>query len=507
MAVDRKQLPRDRHQLQSLVIELSQKVDTLEALLHQVLEVKQGRKSETLSREQLTLFEAAAAAGQQPAAEEEIPDIDDDPDLRTPPASSSAPQPLRGRKLLPKHLKRERIEYDLPADKKFCNACRKPLRRFGEDSSERLEFVPAQLKVIEDVCFKYACACTIHTAQKPEQPLPKSLAGASLLAQVIVSKFCDHQPLHRQAKMFARHGLELNEQTMGDWMRDCATLLGGLYGELKRHVLASKVVGTDDTSVKVRVSGLDRTLSGRLWPYHGDRQHIGVVYDFTMDRSRAGPVNFLREFRGHLQADAYAVYDEFFKKQERGLIEVGCVAHARRHIFHALASDTRLQPVLHWIAKLYAVEQRARLCGVVGEALTRLRQRYSEPVLRRLRALLDRLHSELLPKSAAGKAVNYFLRHWNALTRFVQDGDLPIDNNHTERSIRPWAVGRRNWTFFGSKRGGETASVLASFVATCKLVKVDPFVWFHDVLKRIADHPQPRIADLLPHNWTPLQST
>ena len=228
---------------------------------------------------------------------------------------------------MPGHLKRERIVHDLEEAEKHCAVCAQDLREFGEETSERYEYIPAQLIVIEDVCKKYSCACTVKTAGKPSQPIEKSTAGASLLTQVIVAKFADHLPLHRQAKIFRRFGVELSDRTMCGWMRQCADLLDPLYKKLKDFVLASKVVGTDDTPVKVLDRKLPQTRKGRIWPYVGDRDHPAVIYDYTPTRERAGPEKFLKEFRGHLQADAYAVYDSFFTDPARGLVEVGCWAH------------------------------------------------------------------------------------------------------------------------------------------------------------------------------------
>ena len=260
-----------------------------------------------------------------------------------------------------RHLKRERIEHDLPEIEKHCAHCDQDLRRIGEEVRDRYEYIPAQVKVIEDACFTYACACTVKTAIKPSQPIEKSTAGASLLAQVIVAKYADHLPLHRQAKMFARHGVELPDQTLCGWTAQCAQLLEPLYQRLKRHVLASQVVGTDDTPVKVLDPKLAQARKGRIWPYVGDRDHVAAVYDYTPTRERAGPEEFLKNYRGHLQADAYVAYDAFFTRPERGMVEVGCWAHARRHFHQGLESDpSRMRTVLLLIAQLYSVERTAR---------------------------------------------------------------------------------------------------------------------------------------------------
>lgn len=428
---------------------------------------------------------------------------DDEPPAGASPSGSGTP---RGRKPLPKHLKRERIEHDLPEKEKHCMECHQNLRKIGEEVSERYEYLPAQMKVIEDACFTYACACTVKTASKPPQPIEKSTASASVLAQVIASKLADHLPLHRQAKMFRRHGIQIAEQTMCDWMRQSAELLAPLYERLKRHVLASKVVGTDDTPVKVLDRNGGPARKGRIWPYVGDREHVAVIYDYTATRERAGPEEFLRQYRGYLQADAYVAYDSFFLKpapdQESRMVEVGCWAHARRHVHQALDNDpSRMRTLLLMIAELYRVEKVVRERALGGEDLRLMREQGARPVLEKLHAYLRRIREELLPKSEAGHAVNYILKNWTALTRYCDHPDLSIDNNHTERSLRGWAVGRNNWTFFGSDRGGKTAAVLKSFVASCELVKVDPFAWFQDVLSRIASHPITRLDELLPHRW------
>jgi len=359
------------------------------------------------------------------------------------------------------------------------------------------------MKVIQDVCLKYACDCTVRTATKPPQPIEKSTAGASLLAQVIVAKWADHQPLHRQEKMFERHGIDISRKTMGGWMAQCAELLDPLYQLMKKELFSSKVIGTDDTSVKVLDRKLPFARIGRIWPYVGDAHHPVIVYDYTPTRSRAGPAKFLEGYKGYLQADAYAVYDAFFKS-ERGMTEVGCWMHARRYVFNALESDEpHMGPALHLIARLYAVEERAKALSLTAEQRFALRQRISAPLLGKLHQYLLELQPEVLPKSPSGAAVRYALNQWEALTRFLEDGELEIDNGATERANRDIALGRGNWTFFGSDAGGKTAAVLRSFIASCKRCGIEPFAWFHDVLSRIPAHSITRLRELLPHNWRP----
>ena len=443
MPIDPNSLPRDADTLRKIVVDLAEQLDRslaeqnkFQTLLRELLEAQRSRKSEQLSKDQLALFEAAWEARnteEEPAAGEDDDDLDGDAGAG---AATKETQTRKrgGRQPLARHLKRERIVHDLAEAEKHCADCGKDLRLIAEETSERYEYIPASMKVIQDVCLKYACECTVRTATKPAQPIEKSTAGASLLAQVIVAKWADHQPLHRQEKMFERHGIDISRKTMGGWMGQCAELLDPLYQLMKKEVLSSKVIGTDDTSVKVLDRKLPFARIGRIWPYVGDAYHPVIVYDYTPTRSRAGPAKFLEGYKGYLQADAYSVYDAFFKSQ-RGMTEVGCWMHARRYFF---------------------------------------------------------------------KALRYALNQWEALTRFLEDGELEIDNGATERANRDIALGRGNWTFFGSDTGGKTAAVLRSCIASCKRCGVEPFAWSRDVLARISAHSISRLVELLPHNWKPI---
>ncbi|HXJ93789.1 MAG TPA: IS66 family transposase, partial [Terriglobia bacterium] len=429
----------------------------IETLLRELLDAKRSRKSEQLSADQFALFEELWRARQ---AQAESPEKGDDSDDDAPGGATGDAAPKKrtgGRQALPKNLQRERIVHDLTDEEKRCSTCQKDLRPIGEETSERYEYIPAQLKVVEDVCKKYACDCTVKTATKPPQPIEKSTAGASLLAQVIVAKTADHLPLNRQEKIFERHGADISRKTMCGWLAQCAGLLKPLYGKAKEVLFESKVIGTDDTGVKVLDAALPFARTGRIWPYYGDQDHPVILYDYTQTRARAGPEEFLKGYRGRLQADAYGGYDAFFKDPARGLIEVACWSHARRYYFKALDSDqAHMGPALLLIAQLYRVEEQAR--GRTAEERLALRQRQSRPVLDKLQGYLMDIQTEVLPKSPEGRAVRYTLKNWTALNRYCEDGDLEIDNNRTERSIRGVAVGRHNWIFFGSDQGGHTAA-------------------------------------------------
>lgn len=505
--IDPNTLPKDIDVLRKIVVDLCEQLrhessekDKYRSLLRELLDAQRNRKSEQLSKEQLALFEALWTSSEMEAKEDSEPAAEPEQDEpQEPPAKSGS-----RRQALPKDLKRERIVHDLPEAEKHCNCCGKDLRLICEESSERYEYIPASIKVIEDVRLKYACDCTVKTAEKPAQPIEKSTAGASMLAHVIVSKFADHQPLHRQEKMFERQGVRISRKTMGGWLPPVAELLAPLHQLAKQVLFRSKVIGTDDTGVKVLDRKLPFARTGRIWPYVGDAQHPVIVHDYTPTRGRDGPAKFLNGYQGYLQADAYCVYDAFFKPA-RGLTEVGCMMHMRRYFFKALDSDQeRMGKVLHLIARLYSIEDRAK--GLTGEERLALRKRLSAPVIAKLHAYLLAIRDEVLPKSPAARAVRYALNQWDALTRFLEDGDLEIDNGATERANRDIAIGRSNWTFFGSDNGGQTAAVLLSFIAMCKRSRVEPFAWFRDVLSRIATHPVNRLAELLPHNWKPLDA-
>jgi transposase len=506
MEIDRHNLPEDTALLRRMVTSLLEEVETkerqlrqLQHWLEQLLRARYGPRRERVNENQLFLFAVAlVSAGREAPAE---------------PATSAATdkgptgtgkQKGHGRGALPKSLQRQRVVYDLAEGQRQCPECQGDLRRIGEEVSERLEYVPASLVVIEEACQKYACpkGCTVVTAEKPSAPIDKGLPGPGLLAQVAVSKYGDHLPLHRQEAIFQRQGVELPRQTMCDWMRACADLASPLYELMKQRVLGSKAVQTDDTPVPVLDPELPRTRTGRIWTYVGDDQHPYTVYDYTPNRSRDGPEAFLKEFRGFLQADAYSGYDHFYEEPERGIAEGACWAHARRKHYDAQSSDlVRSTVMLAYIRLLYDVEREARDGRLDGEARRALRQEKSKPILDDIHAYLEQEQPRVLPKSPEGEAIAYTLSNWQALTRYCDDGDLEIDNNGAERSLRGVAVGRKNWMFYGSDNGGRTAAVLTSLIVTARRLAIDPFAYLRDLFARISSHHQSRLAELLPDQW------
>jgi hypothetical protein len=340
------------------------------------------------------------------------------------------------------------------------------------------------------------------------QPIEKGLAGPGLLAQVAVSKYCDHLPLHRQEQMFKRQGVQLSRSTMCDWMRQSAELVKPVYDELKARVFLSKAVQTDDTPVGVLDPDLPRTRKGRIWTYVGDQDHPYTVYDYTPSRKRDGPDTFLGDYSGYLQADAYTGYDQLYKDPDREITEVACWAHARRKFYDAQSSDLmRSTVMLAYIRLLYDVERKARERKLDGPGRRVLRRSESVPILDDIKAYLLKEKPKVLPKSVEGQAISYTLSNWPALIRYCEDGDLEIDNNGAERSLRGIAVGRKNWMFYGSNNGGQTAAILTSLIATCKRHNIDPFAYLRDIIERISAHPANRIEKLLPDMWQAAQTS
>jgi transposase len=459
-----------------------------------------------------------------------LPELADDHPATPPPAPAAdadaatpAAKPKRpghGRQKLPADLPRRRLEHTLPEAQRLCPCCGEVCRPFGEETSEQLDYQPASLFVRQHVRVKYACPkCHDHvtTAFVPVAVIDKGLPGPGLLAQVVASKYADHLPLHRLERILGRHGIDLSRSTMCAWMAQVAALFRPVVHLMADQVRRSKVLHTDATKMPYLDADLaaGRTLSGQMWVYHGDRDHAFNVFDFCRDHSAAGIDGFLKDrgYGGYLNADAHNLYDHLFRAG--GIIEVGCWVHCRRHFYEAKDSDpARAHVVLARIRQLYEVEAEAKgviaaggLRGVDADAVRyRLRQEKSLPVVTALCQWLEQERAPVLPKSAMGQAIAYALRHWPALTRYLGDGFLDIDNNAAELALRHIAIGRKNWLFAGSAKGAETAAVLFSVTSTCQRHGVDAFAYVRDLLERLAHDPQPAPAVLrewLPDRWRP----
>lgn len=454
---------------------LQRKVEQQEHYLALLLRRMHGPRGERFHPDQLTLFDAdelvVIAKEQEELVKEEVKD-------------ATSPRKGHGRRAIPKHIPRETKRYELSDVERQCPGCGEVRHEIGCETSEQLEYIPAQYKVIVHERVKYACrACQEHVAisAKAPQPVEKGLPGPGLLAHTVLAKYGDHSPLYRQEDVHARHGVLLRRSTLCDWIAAAAVLAEPLYQLMRERVLTSRIIWTDDTTVKLLDALLGRARTARFWAYLGDFPRPYTIFDFTDSRKRDGPQAFLQGFAGYLQADAYGGYDGIFTSGH--VIEVACWAHARRKFFEAKTTDpVRAHHALALIQRLYKIEEDAR--ELTCEARQAARQVHSLPLLEAFRAWLDE-QTDPVPKSPIGQAIGYAHNQWTALMRYCDDGELSIDNNVSERTMRLPALGRKNWLFVASQAGGQRAAVLFSLVASCKRNQVEPWAYLRDVFTQL----------------------
>jgi transposase len=412
-----------------------------------------------------------------------------------------------GRRKLPDHLPRIEIVHDLSDEQKKCPCCGEARVCIGSETSEQLEYVPASLKVLKHVRHKYACkACDaagkgaqIEIATKTPQPIEKGLPGPGLLAHVIVSKLGDHLPLYRLEKIFDRHGVDIARSTMCSWMLAASNAVKPLTDLMAERVRQSKVIHTDETRVPVQDATVKgQCKSGRIWTYVGDESNPYVVYDYTPDRTRAGPQRFLADYRGYLQADAYGGYDGIYVKGD--VVEVACWAHARRKFFEAKETDgRRAAEMLEFVRQLYAVEEEAK--ALEHDARRALRQAKSVPILATIRAWLDAEQQLVLPRSPMAAAITYTLNQWDALCCYTEQGWLNIDNNAAERALKRVAIGRKNWLFAGTDAAGTSHARLWTLIASAERHGVDPQRYLTSVLAKVGQAKLSELGQFLPDVW------
>jgi transposase len=411
------------------------------------------------------------------------------------------------RRPLPEHLPRERIIYPAPATCPCCGGG--TLRKIGEDVTETLELVPRQWKVIQHVREKFSCrACeAITQPPAPSHPIARGRAGPRLLAHILFSKYGLHLPLNRQSATYAREGIDLDVSTLADWVGAASATLMPLVTAILLHVFAAQRIHADDTTVPVLAKGKTRT--GRLWTYvRDDRPFAGpdppaAAFFYSRDRGGEHPERHLAGYAGLMQADAYAGFNRLYDATRKPgpIAEAACWAHARRKFFDLarIGNAPIALEAVERIDALFAIEREIN--GMTPSDRVRVRHERSRPLAVELEAWLRQQRARLSKNSETGKAIDYSLKRWGALTRFLDDGRLCMSNNAAERELRAIAVGRRNWTFAGSDEGGRRAAAIYTLIATAKLNDVDPQAWLADILARLPDHPAKRIADLLPWNW------
>jgi len=470
------------------------KLDQQEHRIAQLLRQFYGPKRERFHPDQLTFFDG-----------DELQEIAAEPEPAAAPAAAARqPRKGHGRRPIPKHFPRETITYELSAEERRCSCCGQLRTEIGRERSEQLEYLPARYKVLIHERVKYACkSCQEHVAiaAPPPKPVAKGLPGPGLLAHTVLAKYGDHAPLYRQEDIHARHGLILRRSTLCDWIAAAADLALPLYLLLRRRVLSSRIIHTDDTTVKMLDPLFEHARTARFWAYLGDARNPYTVYDFTESRKRDGPAEFLQDFRGYLQADAYGGYDGIYGGGV--VIEVACWAHARRKWYDARTTDpVRAHHALALIQRLYKIEDDCR--DIASDARRDARRQHALPILTEFRAWLDAESPKLLPKSPIGQAATYALNQWDALLRYCEDGELSIDNNVAERSMKMQALGRKNWLFVASRKGGDRAAILFSLVASCKANQVEPWAWLRDVFARLPSLDETDAAaleSLLPDAW------
>ncbi len=468
-----------------------------------------GARTEAMNAEQRQLFEETLAEDQA-SLEAQLHALQGKgSQASAPPADGQAPRKPR-RQALPEHLRR--VEHRHEPESTLCPSfgCGQPMTRIGEDVSERLDIVPAEFFVHRHIRGKWVCKCCLRKGEGSlvqESVLPqiidKGQPTAGLLAHTLVSRFVDHLPYYRQEQINARSGVHTPRSTLAAWSGAASASLMPLYEAHRAFVLGAAVLHADETPVRMLDPGADKTVKAYVWAYaRGEHDAMpGVIYDFCRGRGSRYPADFLSQWGGTLSCDDYAGYDAVFKRQ--GCIEAGCLAHARRKFDELAKAHTSpvAEQALQRIAWLYRVETQAR--GKTNAERLAHRQQHAQPLWDELHAWLCLERARVPDGSGIAAALDYSLRRWQALGRFLHDGAVSIDNNHIENLMRPWAMGRKAWLFAGSELAGQRAAMVMSLVHSAKLHGHDPWAYLKDVLERLLSHPNHRIDELLPHRWMP----
>ena len=419
-------------------------------------------------------------------------------------------RPTRGP--LPAHLPRERVVIPSPT---ACPCCGGVLAKLGETITETLEVIPRQWKVVQTVREKFTCrACeTITQPPAPFHPIARGRAGPNLLAMILEAKFGQHLPLNRQSDSYAREGIDLDVSTLADWVGACTAALAPLEALIRAHVMAAERIHGDDTTVPVLAKG--KTITGRLWTYVRDDRPFGgpappaAVFFYSRDRGGEYPNRHLAAYAGILQADAYAGFNDLYAagRQPGPITEAACWAHGRRKFFD-LASLGRAPLAVEAIRRIDVIFNIERsIKGLTAEQRLAVRRKHVTPQVMALETWMRAARGKMSRHADVAKAIDYMLKRWEAFSRFLRDGRICLTNNAAERALRGIALGRKAWLFAGSDRGGQRAAAMSSFIITAKLNGVGPRAWLADVLARIADHPAPRLHELLPWNWRTIDPT
>lgn len=429
-----------------------------------------GKKSETLHLLQLPLFDEVEAE-KESKTEEELETI-----------KYTRKKKVAGRKIDTSKLVRESRIHDLTEEEKKCFCCGNELQKIGEDKSEQLEYIPAQLKVIEHIRPKYTCKnCeTIKAAKKPESPIAKSMAGASLITEIIISKYEHHLPLYRRSKMFLQEGVDLPANTLGNWVMQAGEVLFPLKEALILQLAKIKVLQVDETPLKV----LKKDSKSYMWCYQSyGHDNRFVIFEYSDNRKGSVADKMLENYQGILQTDGYTGYNRL--RGKTGIINIGCWAHCRRK-FAEIVKITKVtgkaHEVISYIRKLYTIEEDAR--DLSFAARKKLRQEKAKPILDKMYKWLQRSYTTTPPQSGLGRAIYYAFNQWKYLYEYINHGEAEIDNNWCENQIRPFALGRKNWLFAGNTRGAKNAALLYSLIQSCKLNGINARQYFNYILQQ-----------------------
>ena len=494
-------------QLRALAAQLTERVASLdqqvqyhktrnEQLAHEIAILKRhkfARRSEQLSPDQISLLDDLL--------DTDIAAIEAELQALNPAPASAEPRQQPKRTALPTQFPRTLIHHE--PDNTQC-ACGCQLKRIGEDVSEKLDYTPGVFTVERHIRGKWVCAqCeTLIQAPVPAQVIDKGIPTAGLLAQVIVAKYADHLPLYRQEKIFARAGLAIPRSTLAQWVGHCGVQLQPLVDALRDIVLKQSIVHADETPVQMLAPGMKKTQRAYVWAYvpspFADLR--AAVYDFSPSRAGEHARAFLGDWKGQLVCDDFAGYKACF---EQGVTEIGCMAHARRKFYdlHVANQSQLAEQALRHIGQLYEIEREVR--DLLPDERQRIRQEKAKPIADALHVWMLAQRQLVHEGTAIAKALDYSLKRWEALVRYLDDGMVAIDNNWCENQIRPWAIGRSNWLFAGSLRSGKRAAALMTLIQSARLNGHDPYAYLKEVLTRLPTQKASELTELLPHNWIP----
>jgi transposase len=475
-----------------------QRIAQLESLLKQLRQQHFGTSSEKLSADQIQLFDEAESI--------EAEDMDESTTTIPPHTRRKAK-----RVSIPVDLPREEIVYDLPEADRVCPHDGSPLKAIGEETHEQLDIIPAQIKVLKHIRKKYACPCCeqyLITANKPKQPIEKSIASPGLLAYIATGKYCDALPLYRQIEIFKRIGIELDRTTLANWMIRCGELIQPLINRIHEQLLEQHLLHMDETPVQVLNEPNKMAQSkSYMWVLSSLKSNSSpaVLFHYNASRSQDTPKQQLHDYHGALMVDGYEGYQAVCN--ENSIIRLGCWAHARRKFIEAKNQQPKgktgkADQALSFIQKLYLIERQANDQQLDAEQRYRLRQQQAKPILDKLKQWLDKTLNHTPPKNSLGKAVSYLHSQWSRLIGYLEHGDYPIDNNRAENAIRPFVIGRKNWLFSNSQRGASASANLYSLIESAKLNELEPYAYLKQVLTMLPNaETLDEVDALLPWNY------